>query len=132
MGGHPYVYFLTVDYIQIILAIAPVVEEDPCEPNPCGPNSNPPRRNGDRCDCSCLPEMIGSPPNCRPECYINSDCPSDKACISRKCQDPCPGLCGINANCRVRNHVPICVCIRNYEGDPFSRCDRVTSKFRII
>ena len=73
--------------------------------------------------------MIGSPPNCRPECVINSDCPSDKACISRKCQDPCPGLCGVNAYCRVRNHIPICVCNQGYEGDPFSRCTRITSKF---
>ena len=73
--------------------------------------------------------MTGSPPNCRPECYINSDCPSDKACISRKCQDPCPGLCGFNAYCRVRNHIPICVCDRGHIGDPFSQCYRVTSKY---
>ena len=104
-------------------------EEDPCEPNPCGPNSNPPREIGGQCRCTCLPEMIGSPPNCRPECYINSDCPSDKACISRKCQDPCPGLCGVNAYCRVRNHVPICVCNQGYIGDPFSQCRRPIGKF---
>ena len=66
--------------------------------------------------------MIGSPFNCRPECQINADCPTDKACINRKCQDPCPGLCGVNAYCRVRNHVPICVCNPGYIGDPFSSC----------
>ena len=103
-------------------------EIDPCDPNPCGPNSNPPRRIGDRCQCSCLPEMIGSPPNCRPECIINADCPSNEACINRKCQDPCPGLCGINAYCRVRNHVPICVCNQGYIGDPFSSCYLKPSK----
>ena len=101
---------------------------DPCDPNPCGPNSNPPRVIGERCQCSCLPEMIGSPPNCRPECVVNSDCPSDKACINRKCQDPCPGLCGINAYCSVRNHVPICICNQGFIGDPFSQCRRPTSK----
>ena len=106
------------------LAVPVVEEPDPCVPNPCGPNSEPPRNVGSRCQCSCLPEMIGSPPNCRPECVINSDCPSDKACINRKCQDPCPGLCGVNANCRVRNHVPICVCNQGYIGDPFSSCYR--------
>ncbi len=95
---------------------------DPCQPNPCGPNSNPPRTVGEQCQCSCLPTMIGSPPNCRPECVINSDCSPDKACINQKCQDPCPGLCGINAACRVRNHVPICVCNPGYTGDPFSSC----------
>jgi hypothetical protein len=52
-------------------AIAPVIEEDPCDPNPCGPYSNPPRNSGDRCDCTCLPGMIGQPPNCRPECQLN-------------------------------------------------------------
>ena len=109
------------------LVIEPVVEEDPCNPNPCGPNSNPPRVIGDRCHCTCLPEMIGSPPNCRPECIVNSDCSSETACINRKCQDPCPGLCGVNAYCRVRNHVPICVCNQGYIGDPFSSCYRPTT-----
>ena len=108
---------------KIPIVIEPVTEEiDPCEPNPCGPNSSPPRQIGDRCHCTCLPEMIGSPPNCRPECVVNSDCSPQLACINRKCQDPCPGLCGVNAYCRVRNHVPICVCNQGYVGDPFTSC----------
>ena len=122
---------LVVTVFLPLVAIEPVVEEDPCNPNPCGPNSQPPvNRNygGSQCQCKCLPDMIGSPPNCRPECYLNSDCSPDKACISRKCQDPCPGLCGVNAVCRVRNLVPICVCNPGYEGDPFSQCFIVTSK----
>ncbi len=112
-----------------LLAIAPdVAEEDPCDPNPCGPNSSPPVPNGRQCQCLCLPSMLGSPPNCRPECEVNADCPSDRACISRRCVDPCPGLCGINAECRVREHVPICVCRRNYDGDPFSQCQLISSE----
>ena len=110
------------------LTIEPVVADDPCDPNPCGPNSNPPRQIGDRCQCSCVANMIGSPPNCRPECVVNSDCSQELACINKRCQDPCPGLCGINANCRVRNHVPICVCNQGYQGDPFNRCNRVTTQ----
>ena len=110
-----------------VAALPPVIP-DPCVPNPCGPNSNPPRNIGGQCQCSCLPEMIGSPPNCRPECVVNSDCPSDKACIRQKCQDPCPGLCGLNAYCSVRNHVPICICNQGYIGDPFSQCRRPPSK----
>ena len=101
--------------------------EDPCNPNPCGSNALPPQEIGDRCQCSCMPGMIGSPPNCRPECVVNSDCSQELACISRKCQDPCPGLCGVNAYCRVRNHVPICVCNQGYQGDPFSQCRRITT-----
>ena len=76
--------------------------------------------------------MIGTPPNCRPECVVNSECPQESACITQRCQDPCPGLCGINAYCRVRNHVPICACNQGYEGDPFSRCNRITSEFSKI
>ena len=75
--------------------------------------------------------MIGSPPNCRPECVVNADCPIDKACINRKCQDPCPGLCGVNAKCDVRNHVPICICIPGYIGDPFSQCYRPSSELKV-
>ena len=111
-----------------VSAIEPIVEEDPCNPDPCGPYANPPRRNGDRCDCSCQQGMIGSPPNCHPECIFNNDCPTDKACQNQRCVDPCPGLCGVNAACRVRNHIPICVCNPGYQGDPFSHCRRVTSK----
>ena len=113
-------------------AVEPVEYIDPCDPNPCGPNSNPPQTIGERCECSCLPGMIGSPPNCRPECVVNSECPQDKACINQKCQDPCPGLCGINAYCRVRNHAPICVCNQGYVGDPFSACQLPPSKFSFL
>ena len=114
-------------YIYVYPIVEPVVAEDPCSPNPCGPYSQPPRTNGDRCDCSCLPGMIGSAPNCRPECVVNQDCPTDKACQSQKCIDPCPGLCGINAFCRVRNHIPVCLCNQGYTGDPFLQCRRITS-----
>ena len=109
------------------VAVEPVVA-DPCDPNPCGPNSNPPRARGTRCDCSCQPTMIGSPPNCRPECQVNSDCRSSQACIGNRCIDPCPGLCGDNAACRVTNHVPICVCQPGYFGDPFVQCRLITSE----
>ena len=110
------------------IPIEPVIADDPCDPNPCGPYSNPPKVIGDRCNCTCLPEMIGSPPNCRPECIINADCPTDKACINRKCQDPCPGLCGINAKCEVLNRIPICICNTGFIGDPFAQCYRPSSK----
>ena len=104
-----------------VSAIEPDVY-DPCDPNPCGSYSNPPRAVGDRCDCSCLPGMIGSPPNCRPECSINPDCPTDKVCKQQKCTDPCPGLCGQNAYCQVRNHLPQCICNQGYIGNAFVSC----------
>ncbi|XP_026688067.1 neurogenic locus notch homolog protein 1-like, partial [Diaphorina citri] len=69
---------------------------NPCYPSPCGPYSQC-RDIGGSPSCSCLPNYIGAPPNCRPECVQNNDCSNDKACINEKCQDPCPGSCGYNA-----------------------------------
>lgn len=65
---------------------------------------------------------MGSPPQCRPECVVSSECPLDKACTNQKCLDPCPNTCGIQALCTVRNHNPICACPAGYSGDPFSQC----------
>lgn len=66
--------------------------------------------------------MIGAPPNCRPECYIDQDCPSYLACQNYKCTDPCSGSCGLYAQCTVQNHQIECQCEEGYEGDPYSGC----------
>ena len=93
----------------------------PCLPSPCGSFSLCMDRDGYP-SCSCLNNYIGSPPNCRPECTINSECVSNEACIYERCRDPCPGSCGSNANCRVVNHTPMCTCPEQYTGDPFTNC----------
>lgn len=59
---------------------------------------------------------------------ISADCTLDKACVNQKCQDPCPGTCGINARCQVVNHNPICSCSVRFTGDPFVRCIPEESK----
>lgn len=100
--------------------IQPVIV-NPCLPSPCGPNSQCNDRGGSP-SCSCLPSYLGSPPNCRPECTINPECSSNLACIREKCTDPCPGSCGVGAQCNVINHTPICTCIEGYTGDPFTNC----------
>lgn len=102
--------------------VPPPTPIDPCQPSPCGPNAQCQVKNNSP-SCSCLPEFIGSPPNCRPECVSNSECPSDRACLNRKCADPCPGSCAINAECRVVSHTPMCVCMSGYQGDPFTQCN---------
>lgn len=94
---------------------------NPCVPSPCGPNAQC-EAFGSSPSCACVNGYFGSPPNCRPECTINSDCPSNRACIRNKCVDPCPGSCGLNALCNVFNHIPICTCYEGYTGDPFSNC----------
>lgn len=98
---------------------------DLCLPSPCGPNSQC-KQIGESPSCSCLPEFIGSPPNCRPECVTSSECSNNLACINQKCKDPCPNLCGYYAECRVVSHIPTCICPSGYTGDPFSQCRIVT------
>lgn len=39
-----------------------------------------------------------------------------------KCQDPCAGSCGANAECQVASHVPLCSCGQGFTGDPFRGC----------
>ena len=103
---------------------------NPCFPSPCGPYSECRVLNGGAA-CSCKPTYIGAPPQCRPECVVNAECANHLACIQEKCVDPCPGKCGINAQCSVRNHDPKCTCLPGYNGDPYSRCVREIRKFTI-
>lgn len=98
---------------------------DPCLPSPCGLYAEC-RNVGGSSSCACQTGYVGSPPNCRPECTINSECPSNQACINEKCQDPCLGACGLNAQCTVFNHVAQCSCVERYNGDPFTQCVPMT------
>lgn len=108
-----------------ISADVAVIKPTPCNPSPCGHNAICKEQNGAG-SCSCIPDYTGDPyEGCRPECIMNSECPSDKACIKSKCQDPCPGTCGFNALCRVINHVPSCTCLEQYTGDPLKYCSAI-------
>ena len=110
------------DFIfEIIIAQAPPEPINVCQPSPCGPNAQC-QISGNSPSCSCLPEFIGSPPYCKPECISNSECPTNLACINQKCRDPCPGSCGANAECRIISHTPMCVCSPGFVGDPFVQC----------
>lgn len=95
---------------------------NPCVPSPCGLNAEC-RDVGGIPSCSCFVGYFGSPPNCKPECVVNTDCSNDKACMNMKCQNPCLGSCGLNAICNVINHIPICSCPEGYRGDPFASCE---------
>ena len=105
-------------------AAIPTEVVDPCNPSPCGSNAVCTQRNRAG-SCRCIPEYFGDPyVACRPECTINPECPSNKACRNQKCIDPCPGLCGVNAECRVINHLGTCTCRHGYRGEPFTSCQR--------
>ena len=127
--------FIFTKYFRILKVInnfspnlvpEPVIEEpEPCDSSRCGLYSDFRDING-RCVCTCLPGYIGDPPNCRPECLVNSECQQNLACIDQKCQTPCrAGICGINAECNVINHNAICSCLSGYRGAPdaFTRCE---------
>lgn len=107
-------------YIFVLAISAP---KSPCQPSPCGSNAQCTEFNGQP-RCTCIPPYIGNPyaGGCRPECVINSDCASHLACVNQHCRDPCQGLCGVNAECDVVNHVPSCSCSRGFKGDAFSSC----------
>jgi len=98
-----------------------VAPQDPCSPSPCGPNSQCKVVSG-QAACSCLPNYVGTAPNCRPECTISAECPRNRACQNQQCRNPCLGSCGPQATCQVVNHVPVCTCAPGFTGDPFAGC----------
>lgn len=104
---------------------------NPCAPSPCGPYSECRDVNG-QASCACLPTYMGTPPNCRPECLINSECTSNQACIQRKCRYPCDGVCGVGATCNVISHLPTCSCPSGFTGDPFVICRPVPEEGKTI
>lgn len=99
----------------------PTVQEDHCNPSPCGQNSHCSNVNH-QAVCSCLLGYYGTPPACRRECSIDSDCINTKSCVNEHCIDPCAGSCAPNAECKVINHKAACYCPLRYTGDPFVRC----------
>ena len=95
---------------------------NPCSPSPCGSGAVC-REVHNSASCTCIFEYYGDPfLECKPECVQNSDCPANKGCVQNKCRDVCPGVCGTSALCEVVNHVPMCSCPPNYEGNPFVHC----------
>lgn len=115
-------------FVVCCIRIVPEPEIHLCHPSPCGPYSQC-KEVDDRAVCSCLENYIGSPPGCRPECTINSECMLDRACVNHRCVDPCASsICGDQARCQAINHNPICSCPMGYVGDPFVRCTPQESK----
>lgn len=108
-----------------------VISSNPCVPTPCGSFSICQEHNG-TASCSCLPNYIGRPPMCRPECMGSGECAPTLACINQRCKDPCIGVCGSYATCIVSNHQANCRCPDGYIGDPFSACTPAPSMNRFL
>lgn len=107
------------------------IPRNPCNPSPCGANAICRELNGAG-SCTCLDEYFGDPyVGCRPECLVNNECPQDKACLGKKCLDPCPGSCGINAVCSVNNHIPECSCLPGFTGDALHLCREIVEISKI-
>ena len=111
---------------QDVCAIA-----DPCDPTAeCRVRNHQP-------DCTCPAGFVGSKiPGGACEkaeigCRSDADCPSQTACISGQCINPCTLAepCGLNAICTVFDTLPVrtmtCVCIEGYEGDASIECTPV-------
>lgn len=112
-------------------ALEPPINVNPCIPSPCGPNSEC-HQIENRAVCSCAFAMLGTPPNCRPECVIHQECPLNRACISQQCQDPCIGACGFHARCTTQTHQPICSCMDGFDGDPYASCTPRQSEYSFL
>ncbi|KAI4455120.1 endoglin-related [Holotrichia oblita] len=76
--------------------------------------------------CACQKGYEGDPLTyCkRLECVDNSECSSHLVCKQGRCIDPCDGMCGVNAQCQVHLHIPVCSCPAGYTGRPTEYCRR--------
>lgn len=111
---------LSIHFTVIIVVLyAPA---DICSTTTCGCNSICREHNGVG-SCTCMQDYFGDPYiGCRPECLQSFDCPFNFACINAKCVDPCENSCGMNAECSVINHSPMCYCAPGYTGNAVIGC----------
>lgn len=100
--------------------------KNPCElSKACGKNAKC-EAEGHRANCHCPTLTTGDPKTecVRIECLVNTDCPSNKACINTQCKDPCSidHYCGERADCFTENHIAVCSCQPGSTGDPLLGC----------
>jgi hypothetical protein len=121
-------YLYLIFYLSTAINHTVVIRDEvrePCNPSPCGSNAICKERNGAG-SCTCMKDYFGDPYiSCRPECVQNSDCARTKACVNMKCVNICDGACGLNAECHVANHNPVCQCIAGYTGNPSQACHQI-------
>lgn len=85
--------------------------------------------------CSCRPGTSGNPyvecsayRDVQPECRVDADCPSQFACINKRCENPCSksNVCTPEQTCTVLDSLPlrtvICRCPVDMITDSTGRC----------
>lgn len=65
---------------------------------------------------------MGHPPNCSPNCILNSDCLSHESCQQHQCINPCINACGENTDCKVIRNKAVCACKSGSKGNPYLKC----------
>lgn len=108
---------------------------DPCLlGSPCASNAEC-YGEAHRAACRCPNGYSGNPlDRCeRVECRVDGDCSFDRACIDRRCVNPCAELanppCASNAICYPQNHVAACRCPEDMPfGNPLAYCERPPKK----
>lgn len=56
-------------------------------------------------------------------CITDDDCSPSTSCINSICRNPCN--CGPNAECRIKNHKPVCTCKQGFDGNPDIECVQI-------
>ncbi|QQP34980.1 Putative LOC101893139, partial [Caligus rogercresseyi] len=93
------------------LATCKVIESLPVKPMTCVcPDGYVKDENE---GCKTLPPIVSG-------CRKNDECPESNSCINAICRDPC--ACGLNANCKIIDHQPVCTCAPGFYGDPEIEC----------
>lgn len=115
---------MIIIFLLFFVSITVQYNINTCSSAVCGPNSQC-REINNQPVCSCLPSYLGTPPACRPECVVSSECAQNEACVSQKCVNPCIGACGLRATCQVINHNPVCACLQRHSGNPFVVCQPI-------
>lgn len=84
--------------------------------------------------CTCPPGYVSSGGGiCKPTttvsdavCVIDNNCTANHACVSSVCQNPCN--CGVNSDCLIKDHKPVCACRPGFIGDAINGCYEITCR----
>ena len=89
----------------------------------CGRNTKCELNEDAEAICKCKPNFKGELLLVK----FGGDCTEDRdSSPPSTTEDPCePNPCGVNAQCRSRNGVAVCLCPSGFKGDPLNSCQEV-------